>query len=138
MSMERLLEILDRTRNGPVCTVKEWNTTVIPTKVSQKLKEHGLRGSYSSENPINTDDALADEFFKAGFELALDIGVLCQDTERVVKVTEDELRDALRNAPSELALGKGFDRVVVKNRKIEDRTPPLCSAPLAPLVSEDI
>ena len=54
MTIARLLEILDRTRNGPICTVKEWNTKVIPSKTSQKLKEHGLSGTCTPENPVNS------------------------------------------------------------------------------------
>ncbi len=138
MSVEHILTVLDRAHHGPLCTVKEWETRVIPTKVSQKLKEHGLQRTFSPENPINTDDTLADEFFKAGFELAVDMGALCSDTERVVKLTEEELRDAIRRAPSELVLGKGLDKVVMKHRKPEDKYPPLLNASLGTAVSEDI
>ena len=138
MSIEHILEILDKCHHGPVCTVKEWETRVIPTKVSQKLKEHGLQGTFTPENPINTDDALADEFFKAGFDLAVDIGMLCPDTERVVNLTEEEIKDGVRNAPSELILGEGRERVVMKHRKPEDKYLPLLSASMGIVVSEDI
>ncbi len=138
MSMERMLKILDRTRNGPLCSSKEWLNKVVPAKISQKLKEHDLRGVFDRENPINTDDSLADEFFKAGFELAVDAGLLCQDTERIVKITEDELKEVIRNAPSQVALGNGRDRVILKHRQPEDNQPPLCGATLQLVVSEDI
>ncbi len=138
MSMKRMLEILDRTRNGPLCPQKEWLNKVVPDKISQKLKKYDLRGTFDRENPINTDDALADEFFKAGFELAVDAGLLCQDTERVVNVTEDELKETIRNAPSEVALGKGRDRVIQKHRQPEDKLPPLTDVPLQLVISEDI
>ncbi len=138
MSMKRMLEILDRTRNGPLCSSKEWLNKVVPAKIAQKLKEHDLRGTFDPENPINTDDALADEFFKTGFELAIELGLLCQDTERVVKVTEDELKEAIRNAPSKVALGKSLDRVILKHRQPEDKQPALCGAPMGLVVSEDI
>ncbi len=138
MSISNFLEMLDRMHKGPVCTRKEWETKVIPTKVSQKLKEHGLHGTFSRENPINTDDALADEFFKAGSELAVEMGVFCRDTERVVKVSEEELKDAMRYAPSEVPLGTGIDRRVLKHRRPEDRNPPLICASLGIVVSEDL
>ena len=70
--------------------------------------------------------------------MALDMGVICEDTETVVKVTEEELRDAIRNAPSELALSKGRDRVVLKNRKPEDKVPPLTAFCGGYPVPEDI
>ena len=138
MSIEHFLEILDRAHRGPICTDKEWRSKVIPTKVSQKLKEHGLQNTFDSENPVNTDDALADRFFKAGFELAVEIGFLCMDTERIITVTEEELRDAISNGASELVLGEGRDRVVMKNRQMEDEHPPVCEASLGLVVSEDI
>jgi len=138
VSIERILQTLDRAHNGPLCTQKEWNLKRIPTKVKQKLDEYRLRGTCDRENPINADDRLADEFFKAGFELAVDLGMLCQDTERVINVTGDELKDAIRRAPSELAIGEGVDRVVLRNRKPEDRIPPIIRAPLGNRLTEDI
>lgn len=138
MSIERILQILDRAHNGPFCTMREWVTRVVPTTVSEKLEKYRLTKTCDKENPINTDDALVDEFFKAGFEMALELGFICEDTERVVRVTEEELKDAINDAPSELPLGKGNDRVVLKNRKPEDKRPPLVSATGGHAVPEDI
>ena len=138
MSIQYMLEILDRAHHGPLCTEKEWNTKIIPTSISQKLKEHGLQNTYDPNNIVNTDDALADEFFKAGFELALEMGFFCVETERIIRVTQDELRFALRNAPSEIVFGEGRDRVVMKHRQMEDPYPPIVDASLGIVVSEDI
>jgi methylamine--corrinoid protein Co-methyltransferase len=121
-----------------LCSEKEWLNKVVPSKIAKTLKEHDLQGTFDRENPINTDDSVADEFFKAGFELAVDAGLLCQDTERIVNVTEDELKEAIRNAPSEVAMGRGQDRVIQKHRQPEDKHPPTCNAPLQLVVSEDI
>ena len=138
MSLQRMVELLDKAHNGPVCTLKDWNVRVLPKNIISKLKEHHLNGTFDPDNPVNADDELADKFFRAGFELAVEVGVLCQDTERIIKVTENELRMALKNAPNELILGKGKDAVTLRCRKPEDKVPPLCSAPTAIVVSEDI
>ena len=138
MSIEGLLRTLDKAHSGPVCTVKEWNMKVIPRLTQQKLKEHGLQKTFDSNNPINTDDGLADEFYKAGFELAIEMGVICQETERVIKVSEEELLEGIRSAPSELVLGYGEDRVVVRPRRPEDKLKPLMIAPTAVAFSEDM
>ena len=138
MSMERMLEILDRTRNGPVCPTKEWELSVIPTKVSQKLKAHRLDETFTPENPINTDDELADRFFKAGFELALDIGFLCQDTERIVEFSKDEINQAIDAAPQKLSFGKESDTVVMQHRKPDDSHPMLTVSTLGQQISEEI
>jgi methylamine--corrinoid protein Co-methyltransferase len=138
MSIQGLLDVLDRAHSGPICTVKDWDTKVIPSKVSEKLAEHGLKGTCTPENPINTDDKLADEFWRAGFELAVDVGVICLDTERVIKFTEEELKQAIRNAPSQATLGEGQDRVLMKARKPEDETPALYCAPIGIVASEEL
>lgn len=119
------LEVLDRAyHTGLICKEKEWDVKVIPTKITEKLKEYGLEGTCTPENPVNTDDDLADEFWQAGFDLAVDVGMLCRETERVIKFTEDELKEALRSARSEVNFGKGEDRVIFRARKPEDRKTP--------------
>ena len=138
MSVQGLLEVLDRAHTGPVCSVKDWDMKVIPGQVLEKLSEHGLKGTCTPENPINTDDGLADEFWRAGFELAVDVGMICLDTERVIKFTEEELNEAIKNAPTELVLGEGLDKVSMKARKPEDKIRPLYCAPIGVEISEDL
>ncbi|WP_309493351.1 monomethylamine:corrinoid methyltransferase [Candidatus Hecatella orcuttiae] len=118
------LEVLDRIHTGPVCKVKDWDTKVIPTKVTEKLKEHGLEGVCDPKNPVPADDSLADKFWEAGFEFAVEVGMLCTDTERNIRFTEEELKSALREARSQVALGTGLDKVVCKARKPEDGQAP--------------
>jgi methylamine--corrinoid protein Co-methyltransferase len=122
--MISFIDVLDRAHDGPYCDPREWDKTRILAEVKQKLAEHGLNKTCNPQKPINTDDGLANEFWKAGFEMALDLGMLCLNTERVIKFDEDELKDAIRYlAPSEITLGDGADKVVVKSRKPEDTTP---------------
>ena len=138
MSILAMLEILERAHRGPICSAEDWNLKVLPDNISRKLKEHGLRGTFDPQNPVNTDDELADRFFKAGFELAVEMGVLCQDTERVIKVTGEELQRAIENAPGEVPLGKGEDAVVLAHRKPEDSKPALLGAPTGVVFSEEM
>ena len=133
-----ILEVLDRANSGPICTDKEWNTKVIPKGIAEKLKEHGLSKTCDPNNPVNTDDGLADEFYRAGFEFAVETGILCQDTRRIIKLSEEELKLALKASPSELHLGVGLDGVTMRARKPEDKTIPIFGAPLGIVVSEDL
>ena len=138
MSIVKILETLDRAHTGPVHSVKEWDTRIIPGQSAKRVREHGLQNTFSLENPINSDDALADEFYRAGFEMAVETGLLCVDTERVINVTREELQDALDSMPSEVVVGKGADEVVVRARRPEDPVKPVLEAPLAIVISEDI
>lgn len=138
MSFASMLDILDRAHHGPVCSLTDWDSKIIPKNCRTITKNHGLEKTFDRENPINTDDKLADEFFSAGFELAVETGLLCVDTERVVKVTEEELHEALRKAPRNLSVGDGFDARTLESRKPEDGKRPLFCSPLGIAVSEDI
>lgn len=121
MHMISFIDILDRAHTGPVCEVKDWDMKIISAKVKEKLKEYGLGGTCSLENPINTDDGLADSFWKAGFDLAVDTGMLCTTTKRIIKFTDEELRDCLRGNPSEIYRGRDVDRSIIRNRFPDDK-----------------
>jgi len=125
MSLVSFLEIMDRVHEGPACAIGEWDKRVIPNTVREVLKEHGLMKTFTPENPVNTDDSLADAYWKAGFDFALKTGMLCIDTERVIKFTEDELRQILRDSPSKAVGGYGEDRWEMRHRRPEDPYPPV-------------
>ncbi len=135
--VQRILNNLDKAYTGPVLTMKEWDTKVIPKTIKSILKKYGLNNTLDMDNPINYDDDLADTFFKAGWELALELGLYCEDTERVIKITEDELLECIRDYQSENILGEGQDQVIMKPRKPEDPYPPLLAASLGIVCSEE-
>lgn len=116
----KFLDVLDRAHQGEVHKLKEWDMRIIPGKVKEKLKEFGLEGTFDPKNPVNTDDSLVDDFWKAGFDLAVDAGMFCMSTERVIKFTEEELRRCINDASDEMQLGGGKDRFRVVTRKPSD------------------
>jgi methylamine--corrinoid protein Co-methyltransferase len=138
-TLEEILVALDRAHTGPIYSSHDWDVKIIPRKIEEKLTEHGLKGTCNPKESINTDDGLADEFWKAGFELAADTGMLCLTTERVIKFSEEELRKALRDAPSRLIIGKGLDKLEILPRKPEDVRPPVPQfGPFGIAIDEDI
>ncbi len=134
----RFLDVLDRAQEGTICTKKDWDRLIM-NKVKEKLKEHGLEKAYNKETFVNNDLSLADSFWEAGFDLALDIGMLCTDTERVIKFTEEELKQTLKNAPSQITIGSGKDKVTFRNRSPEAKIPPVAEfGPFDVPVDEEI
>jgi methylamine--corrinoid protein Co-methyltransferase len=117
------LEILERSQNGPLCTGKDWDVRIIPKKCMEKVKEYGIK--YDPSTPVPSDNGLADAVFQAGFELALETGIFCLSTERIIKFEEEELREAVMEAPKEARIGRGIDEKVLKLRKMDERQPPL-------------
>lgn len=138
MSIDGFLDVLDRAHNGPVCTVESWDTKIVPETTIRKLKEHGLISVCDRTKPVNTDDGLAKEFFEAAFELAVEVGMLCTNTERVIKVGQDELKNAVKNGPKSFTVGEGRDKVKLVHRKAEDSAMPVLGSPLGIAVTEDI
>ena len=138
MNKADILKTLDRTQNGEYCTVKEWDVKRIPKHVREKLNKYDLTKTSDRENPVNMDGELADRFFKAGYELALELGMLCETTDRIIKVSEEELEEAIQAAPSELTIGVGDDATVIKARTPSDPYPSKFGASLGITTSEDV
>ncbi len=138
MSIFTVLRTLDRAHSGPVVSPRQWDVELVPGTISKMLKRFHLGGICNPQEPINDSDELADRFFEAAFELALELGILCVDTERVIKFSREELEEAIRSAPEELVLGEGLDRVRLVSRRPEDGVKPLYVAPLGIVVSEEM
>jgi methylamine--corrinoid protein Co-methyltransferase len=138
MSSDMILRALDRAHSGPVVSVKKWDVEWVPGKISDILERFRLGGTCNPQEPINDNDELADRFFQAAFELALELGILCIDTERVIRFSRDELERAIGEAPSSLLLGEGLDRVELVARRPEDGRKPVFAAPLGIVVSEEL
>lgn len=136
--IQKILTSLDRAYSGPVCTVKDWDSKIIPRTTKAVLARHGLQKMCNPAEPINTDDDVADAFFKAGYELALEIGMLCPDTERIIKAEEKEIQQTLKETPDQLTLGTDAELVVMKPRRPEDPYPPLVAVSLGIVVSEEL
>jgi methylamine---corrinoid protein Co-methyltransferase len=138
MNKPEIIKILDRSQNGEYCTVKEWDVKRIPKAVREKLNKYELAKTCDQENPVNLDSELADRFFKAGYELALELGMLCETTDRIIKVSEEELDAAIKAAPSELTVGYGDDASVIKARTPSDPYPTIMIASLGITMSEEV
>lgn len=137
-NLTKLMEMLQRAKDGPPMTDREWDTRVIPETVSNLLKKHDLAGTYNPGEPVNQDLELADRFFEAGLEMATEVGMFCPDTDSVIKCSREEILQANKEAPSELTLGEGIDRITLKSRQPEDPYPPVFGAPLSIQVSEEL
>lgn len=135
---EKLMDVLERAHKGPVCKENEWNIKVIPQTMAEQARKYGLQNTCDPSNLINQDDDLADRFFQAGLDAAVETGMLCTDTHRVIKFSREEILSAVEQAPEEFWLGEGDQRVYFKHRQIEDPSPPVWIAPLSIAVTEDI
>ena len=137
-SMVKLMGMLQRAKDGPPMTMREWETKVIPETVKRYLKKYDLAGTYNPEEPVNQDPELADRFFEAGLEMAAEIGLFMTDTDSVIHVSKEEILEALKDAPEVLTLGEGTDKVDLLARYPEDPRPPVFAGPLSIQVDEEL
>ncbi|MDP2900662.1 MAG: monomethylamine:corrinoid methyltransferase [Candidatus Bathyarchaeota archaeon] len=120
--MISLVEIADRMRRGPKMAIKDWDIALFK-RISELTKRYDIKCPTDPENWINTDDSLADSAWEAAVELVIDAGCLCLDTERVIRFTEEEVKEALKAMQSEVIMGEGKDARVWKQHKIEGGEP---------------
>ncbi len=118
MVRERMLDLIEvwkRSETGPKVSEQEWDFKIIPNKTMELVKEYDIK---IDRNTIIPDKDLANDIYEAGFRLLIEVGYYNKTTGRVIKVTEDEIKDGLKAAPSEIILGAGKDAVRMVQRKV--------------------
>ncbi|WP_287584175.1 monomethylamine:corrinoid methyltransferase [Candidatus Borrarchaeum sp.] len=136
MHASKLLDVIKRAEDGPICMEKDFDFSIMRLKLKELIKDYDIR--YDPEVLVPSDDSLADAVFNAALELYLETGTYCLSTHRQIKFEEDEIRLALHEAPSQITFGAETDERVMANRRIEDRKPPLCLTSGGCEISEDI
>ncbi|MDP2952705.1 MAG: monomethylamine:corrinoid methyltransferase, partial [Chloroflexota bacterium] len=100
------------------------------------LQKYNIK--YDPQNPVPSDDDLADRVWEAGIEFLIETGLFCLDTERRIIFTREEIESAIDSGPHGCVFGEGKDARVVPRRSPEDKTPPFCSVgPTSAPVSSD-
>lgn len=123
MSTTNFWEILNRACNtGAETSVRDFDMEIFRS-ASRLVNEYEIK--YDPEIYVPNDDSLADDVWKAGFELFLELGVYCVNTRRVIKFEESEIREALRDVSDEVEIGEGSEKRVVTRRGIEGARPPV-------------
>lgn len=118
------LEVIDRAMAGRHCSETEFDMEVVVPKIQEVVAKYMIK--YDPDNPVPADDDLADRVFQAGLELYRDVGTYCPDTERIIRFSEEELREALAEAPSAPVFGEGKDAKTLVARKPESNALPWC------------
>ncbi len=108
-NFEYLASVLEKADTGPIIDEKDWDRKYIAAKVKELIEKYDI--SWDEEDFIPSDDALADRLFQAGWELALDTGVLCLNTKRQMVWSEDELKGVVDSAPDALPVGEALTRL---------------------------
>ncbi|MBS7655116.1 monomethylamine:corrinoid methyltransferase [Candidatus Bathyarchaeota archaeon] len=117
------IEVLNRSLTGPVSSEKEFDYKV-GMKLRELVKKYDIK--YNPENPIPSDNSLADDVFKAAVEFYTDVGTYCMDTERRITFTEDEIKEGIKNVPHATLFGEGNEAKFFSARTLESSEHPWC------------
>jgi hypothetical protein len=112
------LDVYERALKGPIMSEHDFDTKVFIPSLKRVVKEFDIR--YDKENPVPADDAAADNLFGAAVDFVSRVGVYCQDTNRVIQFSREEILDAVRSAPGHCFAGEGKDAGVFGMRKPDD------------------
>lgn len=130
-------EVWDRAHEGPKVDVKQYDFKILPELVARKVKEHDIK--ISKDSLLSEDSSLADAIYRAGYEVLLENGVYFLETGRMVRISEDELKEGLEGAPREITVGEGKDAVRVMRRRVGELKKPVVGAgPFATPLSQDM
>ncbi|MBW1961456.1 MAG: monomethylamine:corrinoid methyltransferase [Deltaproteobacteria bacterium] len=117
--MISLLEIAERIQVGEKMEEKKWDMEFFNT-ISGLVKKYDIL-TPETHCFINTDDDIVERAFEAGIEFLETMGLYCINTRRRIRFSKQEIRSAIRQAPSEIQIGEGKDRRIWKQRNIEEK-----------------
>jgi methylamine--corrinoid protein Co-methyltransferase len=119
--MLSLLEIAERSQKGPKVEESAWNMGLFK-KASSLVQKYEIKYPKNCTF-FNIDDSLVERSFKAAVELLTDLGIYCITTGRVIRFSEREIHEAIRNSPREITIGEGRDMRVLKQKSVEGTEP---------------
>jgi len=125
-----------RSEKGKKIPENVWDSKIIPDAALQMKEKYDI--NFTNEF-IPTDKDLKKRLFLAGMEMLVSTGVYNVDTEKVIKVTEEEVLSGLRSAPDRVQLGEFRDAVFLQSRKGNAAKKPIIQGgPTGATVSEEI
>ncbi len=116
--MLNFLDVYERALKGPIMSEQDFELKVFVPTLRKVVKTHGI--TYDREDPIPSDDDAADNLYHAAVDFLSQVGVYCQDTNRIIQFTRDEILEAVKEAPGCCYGGEGHDAGVFGLRKPDD------------------
>jgi methylamine--corrinoid protein Co-methyltransferase len=108
------VEVCHRLNSGPTVSEKDFDLQVVFPKMREMTQKYGIK--YDPQNPVTSDDALADRIFEADVDFFSQVGVYCKDTHKIAKFTREEILGSVKGNHPCLA-GEGKDAKEWKPRR---------------------
>ncbi len=128
-------EAIQRSTTGPIMAEEKFETELLPSVLASVQAKYKIEAD--PDEPVMADPDMADAVFQAGMELLLELGLYCQDTKRIIKFTEEEIKEAIATARHEVTFGQGRDEIRLTPRAPGDAKHPYCWPP-AGTITRDV
>jgi len=119
--MISLLDIAERAYQGPKSSEMEWNMGLF--KAMRELIQRFRLDRSLPDKFFEIDDDYLDALFDAAVAFLTEQGVYCTSTNRAILFSDEEVREAAVQAPSQLLLGEGRDTRLIQKREIGGTQP---------------
>jgi len=120
--MRNFLDVYEKALNGQMMSENEFEMNHFIPKLNRIVKKYGIK--YDKENPVNADDLSVDNLFEAACEFVSEVGVYCQDTNRIITFSIEEIKEVLVKAKGNCMVGEGKDAGVFGMRKPDQQKVP--------------
>ena len=120
--MLSFLDVYERALKGPIMSERDFDLKVFVPRLNAVIREYGI--GYDRENPVPSDDDAADNLFRAAVDFISQVGVYCQGTNRIIQFTQQEIMEAVREAPGRCFAGEGKDAGIFGMRKPDEHKIP--------------
>lgn len=122
MDAKKYLELCERSHTGEKVTKDDWDMDYIIDTVRDLVEEYEFE--WDKQVIIPEDEKLFADMFEAAKKMLLATGVYNMSTQRIIKFTEEEMEEGIRNMKTELTMGEGKDAYTLVARKVEDERAP--------------
>ena len=113
-----LLDICERSEQGPLIQEKDFELKIFIPTLKEIVDKYEIQ--YARDKLFSGKNDTSDNVFRAAIEFLGRVGIYCIDTNRLIQFTEQEIIEAVNNAPAECILGEGQDAGIFSKRMIEN------------------
>lgn len=119
-----LVKIYQRAQQGPKMSAETFDLDRLYATLTSLVSKYDIK--YDPDNPVPSDDALADKVFDAALDFFVQCGVYIQPTKTVVSFSREEVSEAVANRSGQCRFGEGKEARIFRSRKPDSSTRPWC------------
>ncbi|MHC4748783.1 MAG: monomethylamine:corrinoid methyltransferase [Planctomycetota bacterium] len=119
-----LLQICNRAQQGRMVSEESFDLDCLYATLTHLVRKYDIK--YDPDNPVPSDDGLADKIFDAAVDFFTECGVYIRSTKTVVYFTRAEVAEAIVTYNGDCHFGEGKEARIFRSRKPDSSSRPWC------------